>query len=230
LGGKNIKTSIYLSKINVALSKEQINFLLGFISKENREKCRNSRFKKDKLRTLYGELMVRYILCKKLLLENKDIELLKSETGKPYVKNCSIHFNISHSGDFVVCVFSDQEIGIDIEQMKEVNLKVAKRFFCQCEYQDLLDKKGSDQNCYFYSLWTLKESYIKWLGTGLLTSLNTFCFSERDCDLCFADKKMEIKPFFKTFYIENCKLSVCSMNYIFPNNVKRICIEKIFLI
>jgi len=226
---KNIKNFICLSEINPVLSQDRIDVLLQSISKENREKCQRFIFKEDTLRTLYGELMVRHVLCQRLLVENKDIEILKNDAGKPYVKGYIIYFNISHAGDFVVCAFSQQEIGIDIEQIKEIDLNIARRFFHQQEYEDLQAQKKQNQLDYFYSLWTLKESYIKWLGTGLSTPLDSFCFHIMDKNISCVDNARKVMPFFKQFFIKNYKLSVCSMIYNFEDDIEKISIEEIIL-
>ena len=205
-----------------------MNALLHFISKENREKCYRFRFREDALRTLYGESIVRYVLSRQLSIKNCDIELLKNEAGKPYIKDCPIHFNVSHAGDFVVCAFSEQEVGIDIEQVKEVGLNIAKRFFCQREYEDLLAQKKADRLDYFFTLWTLKESYIKWLGTGLSTPLDSFYFTITEGRISCIDENRKITPFFKQYFLEGYKLSICSMICDFPDKIKKFNIEALF--
>lgn len=52
--------------------------------------------------------------------------------GKPVVRHIpSFHFNLSHSGDWVVCAIDDAPVGIDIEEIKPIDLAIAKRFFQQ---------------------------------------------------------------------------------------------------
>lgn len=220
---------IYLSKIDPTLDQQKVDDLLQLISTENREKCRRFRLKEDALRTLYGELMVRYFLWKQFSFKAEDIELLKYENEKPYVKDFPIHFNISHAGDYVVCAFCEQEVGIDIERIRDIDLKIGKRFFCRSEYKDLLAQKPADQLDYFYSLWTLKESYIKWLGTGLSTPLDSFCFNVVDTQITFVDYNRETVPFFKQYSVEGYKLSVCSMVDDFPAQIERFDVEEMIL-
>lgn len=224
---KKIRNFIYLSKIDTAVSQNELNALLQMISKENREKCQRFRFKADALRTLYGELIVRHVLCQRFLLKNEAIEILKRNDGKPYVKGFPVHFNISHAGDFVVCVFGEQEVGVDIEQIKEIDLKIAKRFFCPCEYEDLFTQKVADRLDYFYALWTLKESYLKWLGTGMSIPLDSFCFKIRDGHISCLDEHRKIIPFFKQYFVEGYKLAICSMIQDFPSQIERINLEEI---
>lgn len=208
---------IYLSKINLSLSQQKFNTLLQVISEENREKCLRFKFKEDALRTLYGELMVRHVLHKHFSLKNEDIKIVRSDNGKPFIKGCPIHFNISHAGDFVVCAFSEQEVGIDIEKIKKIDLDIAKRFFCQSEYEDLLAQNPTKQLDYFYSLWTLKESYLKWLGSGMSIPLDSFCFKVADTGISCLDNIRKVTPFFKQFSITGYKLSLCSTIDDFPN-------------
>ena len=217
---------VYLSKINKAISQERLDVLLRIISEENMKKCQRFKFREDVLRTLYGELLVRHVLCEQFLFVNKDIKLSRNEAGKPYIEECNIYFNISHAGDFVVCAFCEQPVGIDIEEIKEIDLEIAKRFFCKSEYEDLMEQKEVDRLNYFYSLWTLKESYIKWLGMGLSIPLDSFCFKITDTEISFVNSNRLMLPFFKQYYVAGYKLSLCSTNHTFPNEIKEICIEK----
>ena len=213
---------IYLAKINKELSEESFNALLQIISKENQDKCHRFKFKEDALRTLYGELIVRHVLSDYFSIENKDIKILKSNEGKPYIKDNPIYFNISHAGDFVVCAFSEQEIGVDIEQINDIDLKIAKRFFCASEYEDLVAQEVENRLDYFYSLWTLKESYMKWLGTGISIPLDSFCFKITGDEISFVDYNRKEMPFFKQYFIDGYKLSVCSMLGEFSDEIVKI--------
>ena len=69
---------------------------------------------------------------------------------------------------------SDEPVGIDIELIKPVNIKIAERFFAPDETAYI---KDGEQEQRFYEVWTKKESHIKWEGKGLykpLTSFNIF--------------------------------------------------------
>ena len=46
----------------------------------------------------------------------------KGEHGKPFLTlQPRIHYNISHSGKYVMCVIAGQEVGIDIQEHRKVN-------------------------------------------------------------------------------------------------------------
>jgi 4'-phosphopantetheinyl transferase len=220
---------IYLSKIVPLICQGTYDDLLQVISKENREKCRRFKFREDALRTLYGELILRYVLCRKLSFENEDIEILRSNEGKPYLKGFPIHFNISHSGDFVVCAFSEEEVGVDIEKIKEVDFKIAKRFFSKQECEDLFAKEENERLDYFFSLWTLKESYLKWMGKGMKVPLDSFHFTITDAGISLTDTNRKTKPTFKQYQIDGHKIAVCKTAFGFPDEITEITVEEVRL-
>lgn len=205
------KINVYLSKINPHLSQRVYNDLLQAISKENRERCHRFRRKESALSTLYGELMLRHVLIRKFALKNHEIEIYKDELGKPYIKDSKVHYNISHSGEFVVCAFSEQEVGIDIEQIKDIDLRVARRYFCESECKDLFTKAIMEQQDYFFTLWALKESYMKWSGRGMSIALDSFCFRISDDGVSVTDINSEITPYFKQIPFDGYKIALCSM-------------------
>lgn len=99
------------------------------------------------------------------------IEFGLSEKGKPFVIGVDVYFNISHSGDLVVCAVSNKEIGIDIEQIRPFNFRAAEKFACP----DELEYIRSEENG-FFNIWTLKEAYFKCIGTGLGADIKNVSF------------------------------------------------------
>jgi len=166
---------VYAIRIDDFIDDNTINQLLSYIPKEKREQVKRFHFIEDVKRTLYGDLMVRYLACDKLKLSNSQIIFCKNEFGKPFLKDhADFYFNISHSGDWVVCAIGKREVGIDIEQIKPVDISIAKRFFTEIEYKDLMRIPERFRVERFYNFWTMKESYIKYKGEGLSIPLNSF--------------------------------------------------------
>ena len=89
-------------------------------------------------------------------------------------------FNLSHSGDYVLCSVDldcreETQVGCDIEIVKEANLKVAERFFCRREYERILEEKSKElQNGLFYRFWVLKESFMKATRQGMAMDTRSF--------------------------------------------------------
>ena len=85
-----------------------------------------------------------------------NINIKKSPSGKPYLDGvCDYtHFNISHSGNYTVCAFSDSVVGIDIERIRPISQRVIDRFLNGCPQSKAINK------------WTQRESFGKMTGNG----------------------------------------------------------------
>ena len=101
------------------------------------------------------------------------VEIAYGEHGKPRLTQPEgLFFNISHSGEWTVAAFSDGEVGVDIQRVKPVDTRLADRYFA-AEERKALARSECAQDL-FFRLWTVKESYLKALGTGLSRPLNSF--------------------------------------------------------
>ena len=168
---------IYAVNIHKPISNDKYREYLHIISEDRQLKLNNYRFHDDIKRSLFGDLMARYLANIKLGLKSADILFCSNEFGKPYIRHYpEFNFNISHSGKWVVCALSRLPVGIDIEHMKESNLSIAKRYFTNEEYKIIINSCEETRKEMFYRLWTLKESYIKLIGKGLSVPLNSFSF------------------------------------------------------
>lgn len=151
------------------------------LSEQRRQKIDEFHLQKDRKLSLGAGILMDRGLKEYGLRESK-VKMGAGENGKPFLLNYpEIHFNLSHSGNMVLAVFSDTEVGCDIEYMNAVNLKLARRFFCQSEYDSIINQNDSqEQKVLFYRLWTLKESFMKVTGLGMKLPLNEFCFQFGD--------------------------------------------------
>ena len=116
-------------------------------------------------RRLTGEIMVGEAIRQCWGLERSAYSIVRPQGGKPYVeKRKGIFFNVSHSGDYVVCAVSDQDLGVDIERRGKARLGVARRFFHPEELACLerLPEDGRDRR--FFDYWSVKEAFLKYVG------------------------------------------------------------------
>lgn len=104
-----------------------------------------------------------------LLQEPVELSYRYGENGKPYLQGNPLYFNLSHSGEYVLCALSGEEIGADI-QKHQASPKEAlvKRFFSEQEQEMFANcKTCPESEEMFYRLWTRKEAYAKLTGQGL---------------------------------------------------------------
>lgn len=95
---------------------------------------------------------------------------------KPYLLDFpNIHFNISHCEECVVVAISDQEIGIDVQNIVPYDPNVAAMV---CSLQELQHLQESvEPEALFIRYWTLKESYLKMTGSGISDHMSQLDFS-----------------------------------------------------
>lgn len=115
------------------------------------------------------------ILLKKYLkTQGRALKDVKTTVeGKPYVEG--LYFSIAHSGKFAALAVSKQEIGMDMEVIRPYPHKVAAQKFNPMEQAMVLESDDPDEM--FMRIWTAKEAFLKWKGTGIRTSL-------KDVDTC----------------------------------------------
>lgn len=203
---------LYFVKIE-DISEEDFKNIMDKINSDKREKIHKFIFIKDKIRALVSEILLRTIFIKDFGLSDKNIEISRNEYGKPYLQEYEeFNFNISHSGDFVVCAIDSNPIGVDIEQITDIDFKsIMKSFFQEDDIEFVLSGDESQQLHRFYDIWTLKESYIKAEGKGLSIPLRSFGFKINDGCIKLVNGAKEYS--FKSFDgVKGYKMAVCSIN------------------
>ncbi len=107
----------------------------------------------------------------------------KGEFGKPFfTSEPSIHYNISHSGKYVVCIFTGQAVGIDVQEHRPSNYERVLRRVVPAEMiPEIL--AAEDVPGAFYSEWVRREAYIKWTGQGLSRDMRTIPMNEGWCGM-----------------------------------------------
>lgn len=102
---------------------------------------------------------------------NKEIKYTKY--NKPYFGDNLIQFNVSHSGEIVVCALSDEhEIGVDIEIITDVEIDDFKFQMTEKEWDKIIISSNKKDS--FFDYWTQKEAVIKAHGHGLSIPLKSF--------------------------------------------------------
>ncbi|MRS91592.1 4'-phosphopantetheinyl transferase AcpT [Enterobacteriaceae bacterium RIT714] len=107
-------------------------------------------------------------LLSRVLAPQKLPEIVYGEQGKPaFVDHKPYWFNLSHSGDDIVLLISDEgEVGCDIETIRQHdNWKaLANAVFSQGEHDELEREAPEAQLPAFWRIWTRKEAIVKQRG------------------------------------------------------------------
>lgn len=137
---------------------------------------------------IVGRAMARRLLGD-VAVPHDQIRFGAGEYGKPQVltpPEAIQPFNIAHTDGLVLCGVANRHadlVGVDVEAInRRTSTELAERYFAMPEIQFLRSKPTVSQKYYFLRIWTLKEAFIKAIGTGLHTPLADFAFEQIDSD------------------------------------------------
>lgn len=212
--------SIYAVRLNNEINQKRYDTLFKILPVDRQNKISRLRRKEDAVRTLVGDVLIR-TLIKKYLSVNIDVITFNiNKYGKPYMEMFpEFHFNLSHSGEWVVCAIDRFPIGIDVEKIKLTDCKVAEHFFTEKENHYLNSRSGRERIEGFFNLWTLKESYLKATGKGLSVPLNSFSILISDeTGTAYIEQSYEEANYFLKLYEldDHHKCSLCITHINFP--------------
>ncbi|MDO4187516.1 MAG: 4'-phosphopantetheinyl transferase superfamily protein [Lachnospiraceae bacterium] len=149
------------------INEVNIEEVTKHVSSARLEKTSKLKTDADKKRSVCVEYLLNEMINEVVEGIEVPVMLTYDEKGKPHIYDNdgkdAIQFSLSHSGDYVACIVSDRECGIDIEKHSDRRdyEKIAKRI---CTESELKMIKSSEE---FYDLWTLKEAILKATGMGL---------------------------------------------------------------
>jgi 4'-phosphopantetheinyl transferase len=172
------------------------------------EITRYKAFKDQKLRLAARLMIQRYLQVNAYPVGLEGWE--RGEENKPFIKG-GPSFNISHSGNLVVVSFAKTEVGIDLEEEKQMDMTSMSAYF-HPEELEYIGTQSPDLPR-FYNLWVRKEAFLKALGTGVMGDLigknclkNTIPDGNKawsiqnigvgrgyHCAICSSDAPMEVK-------------------------------------
>lgn len=129
--------------------------IIPLMSSQLQAKIQKFRQPEDQLRTLCGELLLQRYALEQWEIPPSVLVKKYNAYGKPELAEYpSCHYNISHSGDWVVAAFDNQPVGIDIEHISPIELSIAERFFSPAEVNQLREQNEEQKQSLFYTLWT----------------------------------------------------------------------------
>jgi 4'-phosphopantetheinyl transferase len=155
------------------------------LSPDDRQRVQRMRFPEGQQEQRMTRALARHALSHYLPeLKPADWRFESSELGRPSVARDMpaearrLQFNLGHSDGLVVmAVGLMPELGVDVERITEdVPLEVARRYFSTREIAALDALPDADKPRRFQRLWTLKESYLKAVGTGISGGLGSMTF------------------------------------------------------
>jgi 4'-phosphopantetheinyl transferase len=211
------------------LTDAELKASLQTLPLEDQERILRYRRWEDRQSGLLAAKLARKMLADLLHVPASDLIIQRTELGRPYLHGFSQwqgDFNVSHSGDWVFGGITTQGLlGVDVEQLRPIEMEVSKHCYCDEERDELYSLEGAEQNAFFFVLWTLKEAYIKAIGTGLSTPLTSFGFdipSLKEGRILLKDEHGIPQPqwHFKRYDVDDAyRFAICSDQAELPSSI-----------
>lgn len=182
---------------------------MALIQEEERQRIAKFRYRVDMMSSLVGRLLLRGLAASVLGLRNTETQFTRTERGRPVLVQNSRgwDYNVSHAGDWVVLAAGQGcRVGVDVMRTRDTRVDRLEEFF------GLMRKQFTDQEWLairggfadssekklerFFRHWTLKESYVKTVGTGLNIDLRTLNFKVEeplDYNRVISSTKLEVE-------------------------------------
>lgn len=186
---------IEIENINWVKDKDEMPTILKELPKWRLEKVLSFYFDIDKYLCAKS-----FFLLKKMLFQEyqiKDVpQFSYGKHGKPYFKEYpDIYFNISHCKAGIACVVNNAPVGIDIEQI-HFDKVIAENVLSHEELKIVQNSKFKEQE--FIKYWTMKESYLKLIGIGIIDDMKNILVKCAD--------EVEFKTYIDKFFVTTVAL------------------------
>lgn len=166
------QNEIVVCQITASYDAEVFNYLFHLLNED--ERLYLMRYKKFVDR--YNSLLA-LSLVKKLSQDGRrgaSLSLLHTELGQPYFSGSNTFISIAHCEETIVVAMSSHKVGIDVEvKLSSLDYRL---FLADAEYHLFYDSK--DKVDLLTTIWTLKEAYVKFKGTGFFIDPKGICFNK----------------------------------------------------
>jgi 4'-phosphopantetheinyl transferase len=174
---------VWFSRPESVQDNEVLQDLTATLSNEELDKYRRLHFPADRHRYLVSHALVRKTLSRYIDRPPADWSFSHGEHGRPEIANPGtppLRFNLTHTVGLVGCIVTrNDDCGIDAEKIttRHATSGIAERMFSETEYRELRRLEGQESLEYFFTRWTLRESYVKALGIGISFPTRKLTFS-----------------------------------------------------
>ncbi|KAL5067089.1 hypothetical protein RYX36_017976 [Vicia faba] len=175
----------------------------------------------DKKRALVSR-MLQYALVHDLIkINNPNFTIQTTSQGKPFLDLLdydklaipfpNFNFNVSHHGDYVaiasepLCLVGIDIVSFDLPHGETVPdfIHSFSSYFSTLEWDNILNAATSnDILIQFYRYWSLKEAYVKAMGSGLIQGLDKVEFSHTNWTNISATMDGKLMPLWRFWLIQ----------------------------
>lgn len=178
------RDEVHLWHADLDRHRSNIQAFCQILTEDEQHRASRLRFQRDRDRFIVARGLLKTLLGGYLSIKPVMIRFCYGRHGKPNLDLSSgketLRFNLSHSDGLVFYALTrDREIGVDLERVRAgfPYESITERFFSPQERAALYELPIGLRRTAFFTLWTLKEAYLKARGVGLSSPLDRFDIS-----------------------------------------------------
>jgi 4'-phosphopantetheinyl transferase len=155
--------------------------LRAWLSPVERSQLARLHQRTDQHRYLLGHAALRHALGQTLGLAPDALAIVRDAQGKPRLAgaHAGLHFNLSHSGDWVALAWSQlAPVGVDIEARANNFAELLP--YCANPTEQVELRADPRPERAFLQLWTRKEAVLKAHGSGLSVPMDQIVLQQAD--------------------------------------------------
>jgi 4'-phosphopantetheinyl transferase len=171
--------AVHVWRIPLDTPAEQVRDQCQLLTPAEQARAKRFRGDDDRARFQIARAATRRILGDYLGLPPEDVAIDVDRFGKPQLDasvpaDRRIHFNISHSGGWILVAFARSfPVGIDVEQVTSARVTedLIGHIMSDSERRTLQTLPQEQRIAAFFNCWTSKEALLKGIGIGLTARL-----------------------------------------------------------
>lgn len=167
---------ICIVRVPAPLDDGTVQTLMSTVPAEKRTRIRRQRIRQNADNMLVGAALARHLLWQRFRIPYT-AAISYGPYGKPYLADyINVHFNISHSGQYVACGVCDRPVGVDIQKIVPYRSEIAAHV---CNLSEMAHLNACAAPAMeFTRIWTKKEAFAKLTGGGIAGGLRDAGFPE----------------------------------------------------
>lgn len=157
---------IYICKVSQLFQQYTGQEIYEQIPQERRRSAHACKNEADRRRSLAVSFLLGQ--CMRACRIPSDARIAYTKSGKLYFPDLNeFYVNLSHAGDYAVCAYDKEEIGVDVEAVRTYQERVAARLATDPEKQYFDRCTDKERDIAFSKWWTKKECAVKLTGMGI---------------------------------------------------------------
>lgn len=188
--------TLYVWHITESLEELETSLVLSVFSQERLAKMKSVNHQK-------AFLAVRQVLRQ---LNIADTDLTYDENGKPSLRSGE-HISISHSFDYAVVVISKDNVGVDIELIREKIGRLSGKFCNESELNNAPVEHESKLD-YLTEIWSVKEALYKMCNSRSLSFAQDMDVNVEQKQAEISQDDFQVKLNYHSFRLEDYVLVV----------------------